>query len=617
MALNGQKLPRQTATKTLPQYASASAVSQRPINPIARLLKMANTKPRHLIVAVLASVAAGFLELLPMLLFGLVVQTATLGRSSFLARLGVVGLRSQLLLIGLALALTFGLAELLDYVQRKKWRHLSRVIEHNMRVDILAHVQHLDLAYLDSQSSDKLAHVIYDDTGLVDRFLEFGINDLIRATVLLVTIGIVFLILSPLLAGFAVLIQPLLIWFVRTSQKRLAPRYRELDEETNRFHHLLANNLAGLPTVKSFTAEDFEIERTVKASEAVRQTNVRAADASSADTSLIRGLFSGSLSAILTLTGLLVVSGAMPLSVFLVIIPFIGIILLQMRNMDQNYDLYKRATSAAERILQVLETPVSIRSGPHRLPLDQVHGTISFDQLGFQYAPSVEVLDGFSLHIHAQEHVALVGATGSGKTTLVKLLLRFYDVTAGAIQIDGVDIRELSLHDLRTCIGLISQDVYLFDGTVSDNIVYGRRDASFDEVVMAARVAEAHDFIERLPQGYQTMVGERGQRLSGGQRQRVAIARAVLKNAPILILDEATSSLDNETETAIQRSLDRLATHRTTITIAHRLSTVRNADRIYVIDGGQICEEGDHDELLSLDGVYAALWRMQTGDAIG
>jgi ATP-binding cassette subfamily B protein len=351
-----------------------------------------------------------------------------------------------------------------------------------------------------------------------------------------------------------------------------------------------------------------------KASEAVRQNNVSAVDTSSAYSSLMRFMLSGNLTAVIIFAAILASTGALSLGAFLLVAGVTSIFFTQMRGIDGNYDLYKRATASAERILHLLETPIFIRSGQRSLPRAQVRGDIIFDQVSFQYHPSVDVLNDFSLHINAQESLALVGATGCGKTTLVKLLLRFYDVTAGTIRVDGVDIRDLSLYDLRTAIGLVSQDAYLFHGTVYDNIVYGRRDASSDEVVMAARVAEAHDFITQLPQGYHTTIGERGQKLSGGQRQRIAIARVVLMNPPILILDEATSALDNETEAAIQRSLDRLAAHCTTITIAHRLSTVYNADRICVMDDGKVIEEGHHDALLGLDGVYATLWSMQTGD---
>jgi ATP-binding cassette subfamily B protein len=221
-----------------------------------------------------------------------------------------------------------------------------------------------------------------------------------------------------------------------------------------------------------------------------------------------------------------------------------------------------------------------------------------------------------TIEVPAGTTVAFVGVTGSGKTTMIKLLLRFYDVTGGAILLDDHDIRTLRLHDLRTSVALVSQDVFLFHGTVHDNIAYGRPDASMDDIIAAAEIAEAHEFIEALPAGYETVVGERGQKLSGGQRQRISIARAVLSDSPVLVLDEATSSVDNETEAAIQRSLEVISHERTSIVIAHRLSTIRNADQIYVLDSGVLAEAGTHDELVAADGIYRALWDVQTGEAV-
>jgi ATP-binding cassette subfamily B protein len=242
-----------------------------------------------------------------------------------------------------------------------------------------------------------------------------------------------------------------------------------------------------------------------------------------------------------------------------------------------------------------------------------VRGAVEFQNVTFAYKDRLPVIKHLSLEIPAGNTIAIVGSTGSGKSTLVKLLLRFYEAQYGKITLDGVNLQSLNLRDLRRCIGLVSQDVFLFHGTVAENIAYGTFDASQEDIIMAAKVAEADDFIMRLPQGYETIVGERGQKLSGGQKQRIAIARAVLKNPPILILDEATSAVDNETEAAIQRSLERITVNRTTIAIAHRLSTIRNADCIYVMEHGQLVESGTHEQLLEKDGVYTNLWRVQSG----
>jgi len=285
--------------------------------------------------------------------------------------------------------------------------------------------------------------------------------------------------------------------------------------------------------------------------------------------------------------------------------------------LGETFDLYQRAMASSIRVFDLLDTEVGIKDGPRSLALDDVAGEIAFDDVGFRYARGKPVLEDLNLVFRAGQTSAVVGPTGSGKTTLVKLLLRYYDVTEGQIRLDGTGLSELALRDLRRSVGLVSQDVFLFHGTVHENIAYGRLDASRADVIAAARTAEAHAFITELPDGYETVVGERGQKLSGGQRQRISIARAILKDPPILVLDEATSSVDNETEAAIQRSLETIAVGRTTIVIAHRLSTVRHADIIYVLQRGRLVEQGHHDDLVATDGVYASLWNVQTGVAAG
>jgi ATP-binding cassette subfamily B protein len=291
-------------------------------------------------------------------------------------------------------------------------------------------------------------------------------------------------------------------------------------------------------------------------------------------------------------------------------------LLWPLTRLGQTFDLYQRAMASTNRVLDVLDTPAEIVSGDGILEREDVKGHIEFDQVHFSYREGYPTLTGIDLDLPPGATTAFVGATGSGKTTLVKLLLRFYDVTGGAIRIDGHDIRSLEFHHLRQAMAVVGQDVFLFHGSVRDNIAYGKPDATDTEIRAAAEVAEAHGFITELPEGYDTVVGERGQKLSGGQRQRLSIARAVLVDPPILVLDEATSSVDNETEAAIQRSLAKLVLNRSTLVIAHRLSTIRHADAIYVMEMGRVVEAGTHEELIAADGSYAALWRVQTGEAV-
>jgi ATP-binding cassette subfamily B protein len=311
--------------------------------------------------------------------------------------------------------------------------------------------------------------------------------------------------------------------------------------------------------------------------------------------------------------GIEAVAGNLSVGTYSVLVFLTQRLLWPLTRLGETLDQYQRAMASTNRAMNLLDTPIAIPSGHISLPVKKVRGELIFKDVTFAYQDRPAVVENLSLEIPAGKTIAIVGSTGSGKSTLVKLILRLYEIQGGSITLDGIELRDLKLQDLRQAIGLVSQDVFLFHGTVRENIAYGTPDASLTEVIAAAKIAEAHDFIIQLPQDYETIVGERGQKLSGGQRQRIAIARAILKDPPILILDEATSAVDNETEAAIQRSLEQITAHRTTIAIAHRLSTVRNAHCIYVMEQGQLVESGKHEALLEQNGIYASLWRVQTG----
>ncbi|MDQ7026688.1 MAG: ABC transporter ATP-binding protein, partial [Anaerolineae bacterium] len=330
----------------------------------------------------------------------------------------------------------------------------------------------------------------------------------------------------------------------------------------------------------------------------------------------IRMLIVSGFIAIMVFGGQLALSGQLNIGLYSILIFMTQRLLWPLTRLGETFDLYQRAMASTIRILDLLDTQAQIIDGDTPLPTKQVRGDVCFDNVEFAYSNGAEVLKGLSLNIPAGETAAIVGSTGAGKSTVIKLLLRFYDVVGGQITLDGHDLRHLQTRDLRHAIGLVSQDVFLFHGTVKENIAYGTFGASDEAIIEAAKIAESHEFIMQLPQGYDTIVGERGQKLSGGQRQRVSIARAILKDPPVLILDEATSSVDNETEAAIQRSLEKIAVGRTTIVIAHRLSTVRNADRIFVLENGQLKEQGKHEDLAQGEGIYASLWKVQMGEKL-
>ena len=496
------------------------------------------------------------------------------------------------------------------------WRNLAQTVQHEMRVEAYEHVQSLELAYFEDRSTGGLMSVLNDDINQLERFLDVGANDLLQVTTTVIVIGGLFILTAPGVAWMAVLPMPLIVYGSIWFQKKLGPRYSAVREQVSILNSQLSNNLSGIATIKSYTAEAHEVERIRGESDEYQGRNRAAILLSSAFSPLIRMLIVAGFIAIMVFGGQLALSGQLNIGLYSVLIFMTQRLLWPLTRLGETFDQYQRAMASTTRILDLLDTPTQIEDGTTALPTSQIRGGVCFDDVQFAYSNGAEVLRGLSLKINAGETAAIVGSTGAGKSTVIKLLLRFYDVVEGRIMLDGHDIRNLRMEDLRHAIGLVSQDVFLFHGTVKENITYGTFGATDAEILEAAKIAEAHDFIMQLPQGYETIVGERGQKLSGGQRQRISIARAILKDPPVLILDEATSSVDNETEAAIQRSLEKIAVGRTTIVIAHRLSTVRNADRIFVLEHGRLKEQGKHEDLSQGAGIYASLWKVQMGERL-
>jgi len=504
---------------------------------------------------------------------------------------------------------------LFQYLYQVAWRNLAQIIQHDLRVDTYDHVQHLKLAYFEDRSTGGLLSIINNDINQLERFLNGGVNDIWQVVTTVTVIGGIFFYTAPSVAWMAMLPMPFIMWGSIRFQRTLAPKYAAVREQVGVLNGQLANNLSGIATIKSFTAEKHELGRVTHESNLYRMANKAAIKFSSAFVPFIRMIIMSGFIAILVFGGRMALSGEIAIGVYSVLIFITQRLLWPLTELGNTLDLYQRSMASTERVLDLLDADALLPDGETPLDMSLVRGEIRLDSVSFEYdnTDNLSVIDDLSLKIPAGETVGIVGSTGAGKTTLVKLLLRFYDVQKGSLSLDGYELRDIKMDDLRNAIGFVSQDVYLFHGTVRENIAYGTFGASEKEIVEAAKIAEAHDFIMELPQGYDTIVGERGQKLSGGQRQRVSIARAVLKNPPVLILDEATSSVDNETEALIQRSLEQIAIGRTTIVIAHRLSTIRNADRIFVLEHGKLKEQGRHDELVAEGGIYARLWGVQTG----
>jgi ATP-binding cassette, subfamily B, bacterial len=603
---NGNPGSRRTAVASGPMSRPGTE-PQHETPPLVRLWRYARGHRRTVVAAIGFSVVNKLADVMPELLIGAAVDVVVRGNDSIVATtFGVDDKMSQLLVLAVINVVVWLVESGSEYVSNLLWRNLAQTIEHEARMDAYRHVQRLELAWFEDQSTGGLLAILNDDVNQLERFLDMGAQELIRTLVNIIFVGVVFFVASPVLGVVAFLPIPIIVWASVRYQRRLEPRYTEVREAAGDLGALLANNVSGIATIRSFTAEDRETARVEDASHGYRESNRRAIKLSSAFIPLIRMAILAAFTITLVVGGQAALNGSLDVGLFSVL-----------ARLGETFDLYQRAMASTRRILDLLAVEPTIVDGPGVLP-SPVSGEVCFEGVSFAYGPpdarGPAVLDGFDLEVPAGETHAIVGATGAGKSTVVKLLLRLYEANEGRISLDGVGVDEVPLAELRRAVGYVGQDVFLFQGTVRENLAYGRPHATDEELERAARLAEAQEFICALPQGYDTVVGERGQKLSGGQRQRLSIARAILKDPPLLVLDEATSSVDNETEAAIQRSLELVGRGRTVVVIAHRLSTVRHADRIHVLEKGRVVEAGTHDDLLAERGLYAALWRIQTGE---
>jgi ATP-binding cassette, subfamily B, bacterial len=580
---------------------------------LGRLIRALRPHRRQVWLAAGCSVLNKLFDLAPPVLIALAVDVVVEQDTAWLTRLGFSSVPAQLTVLAVLTFVIWSAESLFEYLYGVLWRNLAQTVQHELRLEAYDHLQKLEMGFFEAGSSGRLMAVLNDDINQLERFLDHGANEILQLLTTVLAVGGAMVVLSPGVAGVAFIPIPVILWGSLRFQKRLAPRYAAVRELAGDLASRLSNNLGGMLTIKSYTAEGWELERLGEQSQAYRLANGRAIRLSAAFVPLIRYAILFAFIAILVIGGLQAWRGEIATGSYAFLVFITQRLLWPLTTLGRTLDDYQRAMASTNRVLDLLATPIAIPSGQRPLPLAQVKGDLSFENVTFAYGGREPLLRHFNLQVPAGSTIGIVGATGSGKSTLVKLLLRLYAIQAGQIRLDGVPISELRLDHLRRAIGLVSQEVFLFHGTVAENIAYGSFEAPRAAIERAAQLAEASAFIEGLPQGYDTVVGERGQRLSGGQRQRIALARAILKNPPVLILDEATAAVDNETEAAIQRSLDLITAERTTLVIAHRLSTVRHADRIMVMEQGAIVESGRHEQLITADGAYANLWRVQAG----
>ena len=570
-----------------------------------------DTKVRR---GIIYSILNKIFDLAPPVLIGIAIDIVVEGSDSFIGNLGYSDRRQQLIILAVLTFIIWGLESAFDYIAAVTWRNISQDIEHSLRTDAFNNVLGLDLAFFENKSSGRLMAILNDDVNQLETFLDNGANRLVQTATTVLVIGGTFLYISPLVAVFAFIPIPIIIFGSLRFTNRIAERYTKIRNDIENLNANLSNSITGILTVKSFNREKKESERITLSSNEVKSANYHAIRLSAAFIPIIRIAILFGFTATLLIGGFLALDGEIKVATYSVMLFITQRLLWPLTELGVIFDSYQKAMASFRRIINLKNTSPTIDNGNEKLT--SFNKKIEISNLNFEYVKNFPVLNDVSIDINKGQTTAIVGSTGSGKSTLIKLILRLYDSTSGEIKFDGKNIRDLELDSLRNKIGLVSQDIFLFEGTVFENIAYGNLDAKDEEVWEAAKLSESDKFINLLPNKENTIVGERGQKLSGGQRQRISIARAILKNPEILILDEATSAVDNETEAAIQRSINTLKEGRTVIAIAHRLSTIRNAEIIYVLEEGKVVESGNHESLLEINGVYSKLWSVQTGEKI-
>ncbi|WP_266079717.1 ABC transporter ATP-binding protein [Haladaptatus caseinilyticus] len=577
------------------------------------------------VAGVVATILSRLSGLLPPLVLGIAIDAIFLDKRPFTLPLlpaeWTPTTASGQLWLSIAVVLaSFLVGAGFSWVEGWGWNAFAQGVQHRLRVDTYDKMQLLDMTFFDGKQTGELMSILNNDVNQLETFLNDGLSSALRIVVMVIGIGGVLFSLNPSLALVALFPVPLLALFTYLFVRTIQPKYAAMRASVGALNSRLENNLGGIRVIKSETAEGYESDRIEAASGDYYDANW---DAITTRITFFPGLslLTGVGYAItFTVGGFWLLSGPPgPFSGVLEPGVFVTFVILSqqfiwpMAQFGQIINIYQRAEASSDRVFTLMSERGTLDESTDAPALAVTEGRVEYDDVTFGYDDEV-VIKNVDLHAERGDTIALVGPTGAGKSTVLKLLLRMYDVDGGAIRIDETDIRDVNLRSLRREIGYVSQEPFLFYGTVKENIAYGTFEASEEEIVSAAKAAEAHEFIVNLPDGYDTMVGERGMKLSGGQRQRLSIARTILKDPAVLVLDEATSHVDTETEALIQRSLARLVREKTTFAIAHRLSTIREADEIAVLDDGKIVERGTHDELLARDGLYANLWRVQAGE---
>ncbi len=590
---------------------------QQPTRPMFRLLQYLQAYRGKLQLAIGTSVLNKVADLMPPIMVMWILDNLNEQAPAWVHGLtGTTEILPNAIFLAILIVVVFAIESIFEWAFAYLFMTLAQEVQHDLRLDAYQKLQHREMAFFEENRTGNLMAMLNDDINQLERFLNSSFNEIVQLFTLFLFGGFVLFGVSWELAAIGLLPIPLILWGSMYYQKKVAPRYQRVRESVGTLSNRLENNISGILVIKSFTAEDYEADRVREVSKEYLEANREAIKLSTIYVPLIRMLIAIGFAAVMLVGSywIYVGNGKLTLGELTMFAMMIQRMLWPVTRLGRVFDEYERANASARRVFGLMDTPNMMENPKETAQFEKVKGDIVFDKTSFNYSNGVPVLHQISFQVLEGQSIGIAGTTGAGKTTLIKLLLRLYDVTDGSVTIDGVDLRQINLQQLRRNIALVSQDVYLFHGTIGDNIVYGQPQANKADMIEASKQAQLHEFVESLPNGYDTIIGEKGIKLSGGQRQRLSIARAILKDAPILILDEATSAVDTETERAIQENIRELIKGRTSLIIAHRLSTIRHANYILVLKAGEIAERGSHEELLAAEGIYSELWNVQIGE---
>ena len=580
---------------------------------ISKILGYCGSSKRKFYLSILYSFLNKLFDILPEVLIGIAVNIIIKQESSILAQIGIIDVKLQILTLGIATGLIWFLESLFQYLYTINWGLIAQQVQHDLRIKSYSHVQNLELEFFENKQTGNLMAMLNDDINQLEKFLNDGVNQIIQITSSSILITIIFFIISVKIALLSFFPIPLIIIGIVYFKNRLEPKYLLARNSAGILNSKLNNNINGIATIKSFHTQDYETSNFIDLSQNYVNANKDALKISALVTPVIRVSVMCGFLISLIYGGFLTIDNKIDISSYSILIFLSQRLLWPLTYLGQVVDSYQKTMASLKRVFSVINTPIKILDGSKNIKLP-IEGKIEFICVKFSYSNREFLFNNLSFLIKPNQTVAFVGSTGSGKSSIIKLILRFYEKKSGSILIDNQEISELNINSVLEHVGFVGQETMLIDGTIADNIQYGSFQKSMKDIKEVSKLVAADKFIENLPLQYETIIGERGQKLSGGQKQRIAIARALIKNPKILILDEATSSLDNQTENIIQESLSELTKNRTTIIIAHRLSTIINANCIYVLEKGSIVENGTHQELLSNNSYYANLWNIQNNN---